>query len=260
MQSLCKTGILQWTLRCSRISQLINSSSYSCTGLLTFKGSILHSKVQSHDIMKLPSINFSTSSELNGAIASVKKKLYNLMSANSKAKLGGCIAYEKCADTIDYQEFFKYFDLPDSFQSWFLIVQLHVWMCTLITITEKSGLVFRNNIVDSMWVDVETRLGHLKEVRRSSRKQFLAEISDQFRASQIAYDEGVLSNDTVLASAVWRTIFGFRNMDPRVLETMVFYIRKQIDYLDHQHTENILFKGTVEFIPLKTIIDKINAV
>ncbi|GBN03148.1 Ubiquinol-cytochrome-c reductase complex assembly factor 1 [Araneus ventricosus] len=133
-------------------------------------------------------------------------------------------------------------------------------MCILITISEKSGLVFRNNIIDSMWVDVETRLGHLKEVRRSYRKQFLAEISDQFRASQIAYDEGVLSDDTVLASAVWRTIFGFRNMDPRVLEAMVFYIRKQIDFLDHQNSEEVLFRGAVEFLPLKTIIDKMNTV
>ncbi|KAF8788653.1 Ubiquinol-cytochrome-c reductase complex like protein [Argiope bruennichi] len=203
-------------------------------------------------------INFSTSTELNGAIASVKKKLSDFMSASSKAKLGACIAYEKCADTIDYPEFFKYFDLPDTFQSWFLIVQLHVWMCTLIAITEKSGLVFRTHIVDAMWVDVETRLGHLKEVRRSYRKQFLAEITDQFRASQIAYDEGVLCDDTVLASAVWRTIFGFRNMDPRVLEAMVFYIRKQIDHLDHQNSEEILFKGAVEFLPLKSVIDKMN--
>ncbi|GFY66687.1 ubiquinol-cytochrome-c reductase complex assembly factor 1 [Trichonephila inaurata madagascariensis] len=173
----------------------------------------------------------STSAVVNSSgvsrLVNLKKKVFDVFSASTKIKLGAVVAYEKCADSLDYNEFFSYFKLPDTFQSWFLTMQLHVWMCSAAIISEKNGKVFRNRLIDSMWNDVELRLNELKEIRSSARKEYLVNMAEQFQAAMISYDEGLHSHDVVLAAAAWRTIYGFRPVDPRVLEALVLYIRKQ---------------------------------
>jgi cytochrome b pre-mRNA-processing protein 3 len=59
------------------------------------------------------------------------------------------------------------------------------------------------------------------------RTQIL-ELSQQFQAAIIGYDEGLLSNDTVLAGAVWRTFLLQDCSDPENVECLVHYIRKQV--------------------------------
>ncbi|GIY35928.1 ubiquinol-cytochrome-c reductase complex assembly factor 1 [Caerostris extrusa] len=113
-----------------------------------------------------------------------------------------------------------------------------------------------------MWTDVELRLQQLKEIRRSARKKYLKEIDDQFVAALISYDEsklktGLLCDDTVLAAAAWRTLYGFRPVDPRLLEAIVSYIRMQVDHLDSLNTEDIMHRGSVTFLPIKSIIHHI---
>ena len=57
--------------------------------------------------------------------------------------------------------FFLDFELPDTFQSWFLALQLHVWITISATVTEKKGKLFKISLVDSMWNDVELRMEQL---------------------------------------------------------------------------------------------------
>lgn len=66
------------------------------------------------------------------------------------------------ADQINYLEFFKRFELPDTFNSWFLVTELHVWMLLVRAMAEGSetgedGRFLRNCIVEAMWADVGTR-------------------------------------------------------------------------------------------------------
>lgn len=67
------------------------------------------------------------------------------------------------------------------------------------------------------------------------------------------YFQGILSDDTVLAAAVWRTLYSCQHVDPQLLEKAVLYIRKQLSYLDSQNSEHIIFKGTISFLSLKSI-------
>lgn len=57
--------------------------------------------------------------------------------------------------------YFSGFELPDTFQSWFLVLQLHVWITISAAISDKKGKLFRLSLVDSMWNDVELRLEKL---------------------------------------------------------------------------------------------------
>lgn len=66
------------------------------------------------------------------------------------------------------------------------------------------------------------------------------ELSEQFQAALIAYDEGLQSNDLVLAGALWRRLYQQKEVDPEHLDLLVKYIRKQICLLDHIPKEDFL--------------------
>lgn len=57
------------------------------------------------------------------------------------------------------------------------------------------------------------------------------ELSEQFQAALIAYDEGLQSNDIVLASALWRRFFNQNCNSPEKLESLIHYVRKQASNL-----------------------------
>lgn len=55
--------------------------------------------------------------------------------------------------------FFVACALPDSFQSWFLVAQLHVWFCLVRLKREgSSGRLVSRNLVSLFWYDVEQRM------------------------------------------------------------------------------------------------------
>lgn len=59
-------------------------------------------------------------------------------------------------------------------------------------------------------------------------KAQIQELSEQLQAAFIAYDEGLQSDDTVLAGAIWRRIYQHKYASPYHLEAIVKYIRKHV--------------------------------
>jgi len=58
--------------------------------------------------------------------------------------------------------------MPDTFYSWFLVTELHVWMLMVRTMAEgEEGRFVRNSIVEAMWEDVSTRAKRLEVCTRS---------------------------------------------------------------------------------------------
>ena len=67
--------------------------------------------------------------------------------------------YECCVEGLDYQKFYDAAGMPDTFQSWFLINQLHVWMCLVRLKPEgKDGRYMYRRMVQIFWDDVEERM------------------------------------------------------------------------------------------------------
>ena len=67
--------------------------------------------------------------------------------------------YECCAEGLDYEKFYEAAGMPDTFQSWFLINQLHVWMCLVRLKPEgKDGRHMYQRMVQIFWDDVEERM------------------------------------------------------------------------------------------------------
>lgn len=92
----------------------------------------------------------------------------------------------------------------------------------------QDGKFMRNCIVEAMWGDVNKRAKQLNTANPSAMRSQIQILSEQFQAALITYDEGIMSDDKVLAGALWRRFFEMKCDNFEHLETMVKYVRKQV--------------------------------
>ncbi|XP_071882625.1 ubiquinol-cytochrome c reductase complex assembly factor 1 isoform X5 [Anas platyrhynchos] len=75
-----------------------------------------------------------------------------------KIKVAALRMYTCCVEKTDYEEFFNRCQMPDTLNSWFLVAQLHVWMCLVRMKQEgRAGKYMCRYIVHCMWEDVQQR-------------------------------------------------------------------------------------------------------
>ncbi|KAJ8941459.1 hypothetical protein NQ318_016899 [Aromia moschata] len=160
------------------------------------------------------------------------------------------LLYEEIADSIDYLAFINNFSLPDTFYSWFVVTELHIWMLSVRAMAEEDGRHIRNFLVEALWLDVAQRTKKLGAANPAAMRTSISELSEQLQAALIAYDEGLQTDDMVLASALWRRFYQFEGVDLDHLEKLVKYVRKQITLLDSTSSDKLLKEGTVGWKPL----------
>ncbi|XP_074650392.1 ubiquinol-cytochrome-c reductase complex assembly factor 1-like [Tubulanus polymorphus] len=158
-----------------------------------------------------------------------------------------------CMDEfVDHVSMMKEFDMPDTFNSWFIVTELHIWMLLVkLTNLGEEGKLMIHNLVKALWLDLEQRSKKIEGVASSQRKEGLSVFGDHLGAAMFSYDEGLLGDDKDLAAALWRTFFERKNIDPRLLESMVHYVRRQIKHLDEQDAEIMIKFGLITFLPLR---------
>ncbi|VEN57338.1 unnamed protein product [Callosobruchus maculatus] len=77
---------------------------------------------------------------------------------DNKLKATGYFIYEAIADNLDYVSFFEQYDLPDTFYSWFVVTELHIWMLSVRSMAQgDEGRFLRNCIIEALWNDVAQR-------------------------------------------------------------------------------------------------------
>lgn len=65
------------------------------------------------------------------------------------------------------------------------------------------------------------------------------------------YDEGLLTNDRVLASALWRMMLNkSETVEPHQLIELLGYVHKNLAHLETIPDDQLLEEGVVSFIPL----------
>lgn len=153
----------------------------------------------------------------------------------------GLVLYESIADRIPYMTFMEEFSLPDTFYSWFCVTELHVWLLSVRCMSEgEDGRLARNRLIEAMWADVGQRVKKLGSGNSPIIREQVKELSEQFQAALMGYDEGLLTDDVTLAGALWRRMFQMKEVDLDHLESFVRYIRKQIIYLDNIPSKELL--------------------
>jgi len=166
--------------------------------------------------------------------------------------------YESVADRVKYEEIFAKFNLPNTFNSWFLITELHVWMLMVRAMAEGSekgqdGKFMRNCIVEAMWSDVNKRAKKLNAGNTIEMRKQIQILSEQFQAALITYDEGIMFDDKVLAGALWRRFFEMNCDNYEHLERMVKYVRKQIKQLDNLNRQDFVVQPKIKWIDINDV-------
>lgn len=189
----------------------------------------------------------------SGIIKRIFRTFGKLDYSHNKLKHGSFLLYEKCVDDINFEEFRSFCELPDSFFSWFLLTEFHVWMCMVRVMHEgDEGRSVRNAIVENLWHDANARAKKLGSITSSKRKEEMDELYEQFTAALFLYDEGLQSNDKILAGAIWRRLLQSNCDNAEILESLVHYVRQQVLHLESISREDILIKGKLSWLPLST--------
>jgi len=169
------------------------------------------------------------------------------------ARSSGFKLYESVTNQVDYNEYFQALNMPDTFYSWFLVTEVHVWMLMARVMNEgENGRWVRNAIVEAMWQDVEYRSKQLGETSSSLRRKQIQELADQFQACLFSYDEGLMSSDHVMAGALWRNLLQNEDVeDLAIVDKLVGHVRQQMSLLDQVDPEVLLIgSGTFSWTKL----------
>ncbi|KHN99569.1 Ubiquinol-cytochrome c chaperone, CBP3 [Metarhizium album ARSEF 1941] len=128
------------------------------------------------------------------------------------------------------------FGLQPSFSTWSHVTMLRLYLLQArVRCFERD--VFRNwqqQLVDHFFFDCEKKM-HVDHSITSSalRQRYLKDIFVQWRGLLLAYDEGLIKGDAILASAVWRNLFkGAPEADPRALCAIVGWMRSSLASLE----------------------------
>jgi len=173
----------------------------------------------------------------------------------AKLKASGYILLTTCAQRTDIVKFFETFDMPDTFYSWFLVTELHVWLLGVRLMAEgEEGRLVRNSMVEALWADCENRAKAIGDMSASTRSKQIAGIAEEFQAALFIYDEGLLGTDMQLANALWRRFFLCMKEseekevpvpDPEKLLLLVNYVRGVAHYLESLDGVEIIVKNQI---------------
>lgn len=165
--------------------------------------------------------------------------------------------YQACTDSLDAVKFFQHLGLPDTLYSFYLLVQLHVWLCQVRSMREgPEGRILRNEVVERMWQDFDTRLDKLEVFSSSKRKSILNDLLFQHQGAMLSYDEGLLADDKTLAGAVWRTLYSKDSVDLKHIQTVVRYLRLQSEHLNSIGSRHWCLDGRFEWAPFPHLIEQ----
>jgi cytochrome b pre-mRNA-processing protein 3 len=101
--------------------------------------------------------------------------------------------------------------LQRSFQAWFQITNLYLYLLTvrLRSLDKPLGRRFLQELVNHFFIDAEYRMQKDYEIKQSRYiKNTLKTMLAQYHGSTLAYDEGLVGSDAMLAAALWRNLFG----------------------------------------------------
>ncbi|KAJ1973259.1 Ubiquinol cytochrome-c reductase assembly protein Cbp3 [Dimargaris cristalligena] len=140
--------------------------------------------------------------------------------------------YTRCRD-LDYKDFYiDTLGLPDTYQTWFSVTQLHAWMLIVRIRNEDNAKNLHQEFINHMFHDAETRMRRMGIHTDRLVNATLKELVAMFHGSMFAFDEALVRGDAVMAAALWRNLFKTNHVRGQELAYMVQYIRSQLAMLD----------------------------
>ena len=135
------------------------------------------------------------------------------------------------------------FHLLPTFSTWSQVSMLHMYLLAVRfrSLSKDSHEKWQKQLVDHFFHQAEDKMDVVHDMGSSSiRQRYLKDLFVQWRGVILAYDEGLVKGDAVLASAVWRNLFKAReDVDVRVLSAVVAWMRRCLRVLDRTEDEEL---------------------
>ncbi|KAL8864156.1 MAG: hypothetical protein Q9198_010056, partial [Flavoplaca austrocitrina] len=140
--------------------------------------------------------------------------------------------------------------LAPTFSTWAQITFLHMYILTvrLRAFPAAHAPSWHQHLLDHFFYSAEDRLVREHNIQaRSLRNKYLKDLFTQWRGLLAGYDEGLVKGDAVLATAVWRNVFGGKeDVDLVGLGEVVSYMRGVLKGLDEMEDE-VVADGEIQF-------------
>jgi cytochrome b pre-mRNA-processing protein 3 len=93
----------------------------------------------------------------------------------------------------------------EHFRTWFAMTILHVWLVnTRFKAEGLPGKDAKQELFNHIWIDVDIRLNKAGVKARVGK--IMEDLVDSYYGQSLAYAEGLVKGDAVLASAIWRFV------------------------------------------------------
>ncbi len=129
---------------------------------------------------------------------------------------------------------------------------LHMYLIVtrLRCFDKETYQLWQSMMADHFFQEAEDKMDRLHHITsRGLRQRHLQDLFMAWRGVIVAYDEGLVRGDAVLAAAVWRNLFKARSdVDLRHLAAVVAWMRRSFAQLDRMPGEAlVLHRGATLF-------------
>lgn len=117
-----------------------------------------------------------------------------------------------------------------------MVTELHIWLLLVRAKGEESSnaddVIIQRSILTAMWNDVRDRVISFKgeDMSLSEQNESLATLTLHFYQSYFLYDQGLLSDDKVLANNLWNVFLESNCDDLWKIELLVKYVRRTVSH------------------------------
>ena len=98
---------------------------------------------------------------------------------------------------------------PPTFQSWYQVTVLHMWMIAARMRAIEKGRVsiWQQHFIDHFFYDSEDKMVKRYGIKSAGQRGgYMKDLYHQYRGMTAAFDEGLMMGDAVLATAIWRWV------------------------------------------------------
>lgn len=164
------------------------------------------------------------------------------------AREAAALAYRRVAEQARQPAFFTDYGVPDTLDGRFELICLHAFFY-LHRLKSEGAAADRlgQEFFDAIFVDFDRALREIGVGDLSVGRQ-IKRMAQAFYGRVWAYQEGIASEDRVLAAALARNLFGTATADAPPLAAMTAYVRGAAAALRAQPTAELL-AGRVRFEP-----------
>lgn len=188
-----------------------------------------------------------------GGLAVWMDEKVNALFPDKRFRAAGILLLTDCSQGPKILDFFRILDLPDTYYSWFLVTELHVWMMgtRLKSAPDaRQAITMRNALVETLWTDAEARAKLIGGQSRKIRRRQMLLLAEEFNAAMFFYDHGLAGTDMDLATALNIRFYGNAAADIEKLNILVSYVRRTVCVLDHIDMDMLTSLKTFKWLPL----------